>query len=103
MLLLKQHANFPQFLEEDEDSPMAVLFNPKHELTVPVMNRTILSSNYNIDHEMDVMEEDDEEEETTSSLMDVETKSKCNQHQCMLPQVPQKQSAYLWSGMKNPR
>lgn len=93
----KQHANFPQFLEEEEDSPVAILFNPKHELTYSVNNQKVLSHNYNINHEMELMDED--EDEPSASLMEVENKTECNEHHCMLPQVPQKRSAYLWSGI----
>ncbi|XP_078175523.1 uncharacterized protein LOC144569182 [Carex rostrata] len=91
-----EHANFPQFLEEEEDSPVAILFNPKHELTYSVNNQKVLSHNYNINHEMELMDED--EDEPSASLMEVENKTECNEHHCMLPQVPQKRSAYLWSG-----
>jgi hypothetical protein len=86
-------------LEEGEDPPVAFLFNPRNELVFSINNQTVLSHNYNINDEMDVMEEDQVDEETTGSLMEVESKTKCNEHHCMLPQVPQRKSAYLWSGI----
>ncbi|KAF3325779.1 hypothetical protein FCM35_KLT08859 [Carex littledalei] len=85
-----EHANFPQFLEEEEDSPVAILYSVK--------NKKVPSFNYNINHEMELMDED--EDEPSASFMEVENKSEYNQHQCMLPQVPQKRSAYIWSGNK---